>query len=81
MVVVSLELHEKEIQFSPPLSPHSSQHTVPEVIRQLLEKFLSLSKIAQRLAHTDKVNSTTLHIYIYNIYVCNICNVYNICVM
>ena len=44
MVTVSLELYEKDIEFSPPLSSRSSLSSVPERIKQFLEGFVSLSK-------------------------------------
>uniref|UniRef100_A0A1X7UKN4 Uncharacterized protein n=1 Tax=Amphimedon queenslandica TaxID=400682 RepID=A0A1X7UKN4_AMPQE len=44
MVTVSLELYEKDIEFSPPLSARSSLPSVPERIKQYLEGFVSLSK-------------------------------------
>ena len=55
MVGVSVVLHGKQVQFNPPLSSTSALSSVPEVIKRMLEGFLSLTKTLHRLIPAKQV--------------------------
>ncbi len=50
LVTVDLELQATDIQFSPPLSPHSPTSAIPETVSQWMEGFTSLTRLVRRFA-------------------------------
>ena len=49
LVMVQLELQGDNIQFSPPLSGHSTLSSVPEIVQEWMNNYVSLAKLVRRV--------------------------------